>query len=1029
MSSVNNPISLLAGDPSPLTANPNTISSLSSNTYTTEFLKGELVRVVGGEGAIQCRDVQRNTEFLYTCRFVDTANSGPLQQPFGFTAQHARTLEHIDGSFTLIMLYKVNASDGHTPAFPGKADSTNSIIDVERRINASIPLVGGFRVDKRLRTEMAAAMNSLAESNKPADVREALGMPRKNDADNPLLVLSRDRLKKFLSNIKINVAASANAQIRGDNNRLLMTMGAHSASIYTCPHYKPLRNTQDRRELALKLNACVTDMLFGLNKAIPIARNERSSVEAVLYDALNVFSLNTDNDASLPEMHGELSGPGAPFSQPNVIIMCSNRLLGKLAQMGLVKTSEVDAKQYVASLRLKQSDMSPLVALAPQDSVHLINGQYVRDPNTSGIARESRETKKMPLKWAKIGDWNIMFVDVDNGSFCKTVREDTGLTTMSTYDSMVPTGVTMSSEGGVPRGPSRQVTTFCNENGVNHTLTCEMIAPFLTKFFGTDTQATFDLSTVERDDRRGIVERLEKSLIFYRSRDINDDDLEDECGDEEESERRKADLEKLLYRNTYMTDNKYYTDNEQSRNIISVLKNMTSPDLRELTHQVNEEYKTLSKEKTDGPYDENNDNDIYKVKKKGRGIDEEEEEEEEEGVDEDDDESFTVKMCERRVNIFHGELVVASVMDYMATKLKIQVDPKKVRAVHRVLLRLTNKKAVEYLKYINMGFGVLWLLPQFLQADSLLITRPGCMFHARGAPSMNRVKDMSDESQYEVYSTESYSPMGRLSLATNPGVFWRNAALIDTQAAATGRAIKVTDQAKMRSAMNWLEAMRRSGVADKTIINPEHANAWWPVFIQPVVTNSFFESANSPVGRLNTHYASREEFEDRFSDPKINDIKYPTVFSVNEVFSDPMNNINTLFLYNRQMIESEDGCPLSKYLNFNQTAASAVTNMEGTYARAVNTIMNMNRQDNERIEPMGLDHSNVSHAMGAAFPRYCYNNGDLAGEVLVRKDYAEAGSYRTNKVITSGDTSFLITGTNAQQKFERCGVSHSSFVL
>lgn len=156
------------------------------------------------------------------------------------------------------------------------------------------------------------------------------------------------------------------------------------------------------------------------------------------------------------------------------------------------------------------------------------------------------------------------------------------------------------------------------------------------------------------------------------------------------------------------------------------------------------------------------------------------------------------------------DMIVAVVRDYMQKK-NMPAEVATIKFIHNVLYNLKNSEAVRFLKYINMGFGIIWILPQFVQADSMMISRPGGFTHFAGKPHMSRMKGDSDETQYENYITESYSAIARMSLGTNPGIFWHNCALVDTQAAATSRVIPVDNPCLVRDAVNWLESMRRSG--------------------------------------------------------------------------------------------------------------------------------------------------------------------------------------------------------------------------
>ncbi len=1011
MSGINNLTAVLEGDKDPLLALGNSILQLDEEAYTNAFVGDEFIRNTGSVG-IEFKDIAHNVEFLYTCHLIQRANSKASEQEFGLSMQHIIMEDEMDKNFTMVSVFEVDMSDGHTRSHPGEAKPTNSSVTVRRELFARFPLSGGFLVEKSVRDKMARAMKAYAEYyTKDGSERAAQGLPPSDDIDNPKLKVLKFSLNRFKAAINKNINWCANGKVRGDNTHTLMSMIDMSPSIYALMKHKPLRNTMDRRDLAVLLNSSFTELTFGLNKLIPLYNAERSSQLSVMHDVLNIFEIFTDANGALNEMKGYLSGSGAPFYQPDAIAVCPGRVIKILSQVGFVQTAVCDLNQFTAMLSLSDKDMSPLVTAAPQESVSIVNGVYRRNDNAGGqIVRTSNKRENVTIKYARVGEKNILFSDPDNGTFSKNVRGDSGLTTMSTYDSMVPTGVTLTEHDKVPRGPCRQSTTFCNENGVNFTLGCDMLKTFFTDFFYDPKHAVVDLNTMDNVDPDN-TEDVEKSMIFYRFRKTGEEAKKGSDEEEEEEEEEDGGAG-ILVRNYYMTDNYYYDDDLHIQNIISAILNSTNHKLCEFTKVVSQQSTKLAPFGDDDPIpDELSDN-----------LDDGDA-----GWSDSERAIYLLSQSRKKTN-FELDAIVAAVQEYMSVR-KMYIERKRIIAIHRALRGMSNVTAINFYGFINPGVGFLWLLPQFVQADSMLITRPSAFNHLVGKPSMTRQRDHSDESQYDQYVTETYTAVGRLSLGTNPSIFWQNCAFVKSQATATNRIVPLTDSTKMRSVINWIDAMRRSGMVDKTMVNPDIINAWWPVFCPPTMPRAFFESANSPVGRLATHYLRKDDFDTKFYSQGVRDIKFPNSYTLNPVFTNMTDNFNTRVLYTKEMVRTEDGCPLTKYLNFNPTAAMALTNMETNAMRVVNEAMNMQRQDGDRLDPRDLDNSKISNVMGAALPRTCWSCSDLAEKVLVREDFQKATSYRTNNVITSGDTSFLITGTNTQEKFERCAVSHHSFVV
>ncbi|GFS02170.1 hypothetical protein ElyMa_001116400, partial [Elysia marginata] len=417
---MNNPTTLLEGDNNPILTVGDKLLSLDENAYINNFIGDEFMRNTGSF-AIDHKDIAHNIEFLYTCHLIQRANSKANEQEFGLAMQHILMEDEMDEDFRMLSVFEVDTSDGHTRAYPGHANPTNSSVTIRRELFARFPLSGGFLIEKSVRDKMMKAMKVYAEYYmKDARDRVAVGLPPSDDVDNPQLKQVRHALARIKAAINKNVTWCANGQVRGDNTHTLMSMIDLSPSIYVLTRYKPIKNTSERRDCALKINSSFTELTFGLNKMIPLYNSERCSQMSVMHDVLNIFESYTDSDGALAEMKGFLSGPAAPFYQPDAVIVTTGRVIKMLAQVGFIQTAVCDITQFTTKLILSNEDMSPLVTAAPQNSVTLVNGVYRRRADAGGqIVRVPNTRKNVNIRYARVGEKNLIFSDVDNGTFSK----------------------------------------------------------------------------------------------------------------------------------------------------------------------------------------------------------------------------------------------------------------------------------------------------------------------------------------------------------------------------------------------------------------------------------------------------------------------------------------------------------------------------------------------------------------------------------------------------------------------------------
>lgn len=1189
LGSLNNPATLLQGDKHPLIVDPNSLDVLNERKFTKQWTGNEMMCYTSTNGIDQ-EAVQHNIRFLYSCQFIKSNSKTAREQGFGMAVHFVMIPECIDSTFSLQNIYKVDLTDGHTPNYGGMTGVLNNHVDIIREIRAGIPLEGGFLVNKQLRSQMASALNVFSMSYKQ---RLAMGEPPQNDADNPKLQILRNKLNVFLDCVRFNVECCAAGRTKGTNTITLLTMIRLSPAVYYLLRQKSFKNVLNRANLALYMNTAYSEICFGLNKIIPLVNAERNSIEAVLYDILEKFKKHTDNDCAVPQFDGFFTGPNAPFRQPSVVVMCTENILSTLGFLKMIKHERVDMHQYVSVLSLSERDMSPMSTNAPVGSVYLENGCFRKDPN-GNIERHIQTTQDYHLYYYRMSEWDLMFVNIEKESFNKDICKESQMTTMSTFQSMIPTGMVLTEAGKNVTGPSRQTTTFCNDGGVHYSLSCGQLKPFLLDFFSNPNYSIFDLSD-EVDSSTGAIPNntiadYEKSLVFYRSRrdkldkwvrkhttcededdfsssdDDDDDDggsnkwkrkdknrekklfgqilkhtqttkecaklermlasdvegehgngrtfkaslaaaeiqghntsyrnmskpggghtsvptrgkkeepIEFSCkdpvddGTKEQEDHCKEQIKTLLYRNFYMTDNLYYTTPIHINNIIGIMLDHGAPILQDFMKTVKSYMENLPDSSEPRGFKGGSRNiPTKKGKGKGKGnvkrtisskgilenhklsktlplgsptYDGPKKSDDSDDTDSDSDDDINLEDCfeeqtassltenlsSTRINKFNLPYIEASVTSYL-TNHTLPVYPNMIKAIHYALYYLPNFDAVSLLDHINMGFGVIWLKPEFIQSDSMLFVRPSSFLQLVGKPEIIREGDTTDSSQSEVYKSKSYSAIGRQSLGTNPGIFWPNSFYVKNLCDTADNIIPVQDRDKVCMSVNWLNAMRDSGQLDKTLADPVYANGWWPVISTPTMTKQMFESPNSPVGRLGTHFATKEEFEKCFFDRGLADIKYPTCFTINSVFTNPRKNFNTLFLYDFRLIETNAGHPLHVYLFFNPQSTSALNTMENYISRSSNTVQAMKPSDNELMEWTKMGANNITNTIGSACPKACYTSGDISDKVRNRADSKSATSYRTNDVLTYGNTDWYVTGINILEKWSRCGVNNSSWVI
>ena len=777
---MNNLVSIIANDPKPLRPQPFTLEHLDESANIKQWMENEFITYLS-KASVTGEDIWHRLAFLMGAKLVSNQNTAKIENTFGMIFHQAMTEEPIgDSAFSLVYVYNVDQTDASAQSYMSMNSPVVKLMEVKRTVHLTPPHSVVIGVEKKVYQKMAMALKTLGGSwltNK--DDRMALGMPAKFPTDDPKLMLARKEYENFMSHMNIRIQAANNAIRRGSNTTNLMHIIRHAPPLYTLPRHKRYANIMERGELVRRLRTHGPQLMFGVNKAIlGMTTAERNGMSAAMREAFQLYTNNTDNSGALDGLDGWFDGVGAPFRTPNCVVVTTDRLIKKLMSQGICYSSDVDMHQVMSLLSLTQEDMNPLRTVAPQMSVQLRGGSYVRDPNRQ-VAKHIHTVNNHRLIYSRMDNVNAIYVAVDDGSFADEVAKDCNMTTMTTFDFMMPCGITFTQGGKlIGYGPVQQTTTFANQLGARYTVGCEAVKSFLTSLFnGSNNTFVYPNTDMDNEDIKGC-------MLFY-----------DFLSDDEQDENTGGRLMKL---NEMMSDNHYYNDDLMAMNIISVLLNATAPVLKDLLFN------------DDGTDDgETSEDGIFKDSK------------------------------------FNTKMILSIVENYMA-RSKYEYTEALAIKVYKKLRNLTNTDAIACLKYINMGFGLTLVKPEFVQADSMLLCKPFGFSSLDDVPSQTRTKDVSDEKQNVLYQTSAHSAICRQSLAGYPAVMWRNAMMAESQASTTDKVLDVTREDEIDDHLAYQRVMRMSGMENKTLDPRVKGDGWWPMFSPPFMDIETFGSAGSP---------------------------------------------------------------------------------------------------------------------------------------------------------------------------------------
>lgn len=954
-------IQVFANDRTPLAIQRTTAKHVDDIKNNTEWLFDQLSKYEQ-RNSITTKDVNTSMDFLLASKLALYVSKAMRESTLGCMFQGVTTIEELNDGVSFTLSFLINTSKNNVK-IDGAIPKT-SLTTMDRKIVVGDPLKVKTEVSKDVFRIIAEFLKIVNGYWLEAKERVAIGGPLYHPKDNEKSMLTHSNYNNFMKLANTHSWVAADLLTALDNTIAMIKVGewAPSSTVLRSKGeaWKNVRSIQD---IAKRTIASKSQQTFAMAKHIPgQVTSEMNTCAKALFEFLSVYMHNSDNDGAMPDLMPRFSGEGARFEHPDVIICAPGSTIAYLLKIGLAQKNNVNMHQRETKLTLSQNDMNPINLVAPQNSVTLKNGSYVRDDKRQ-LQVEEVVQQNHELITAVIGGIRAVFVDLDGNPFVDSVARKSGLRNMTTIDRVLPCGILFTKKGIAPDGPVRQTTTFTNEDGSQYTLGASAMMKFLTRFF-EDAPKEIIAKNIDEDATNAL-----SSMVFYR---LN------EGGDQ-------------LLLNTYMVDNHYYNPDLMYANLVSVLENSTA---RELTFLFNN---------IDG-YDKEDDDDPRPAQAAAAGRENAEQEEDGDGE--------TLEQATMRRDA--GDVwtpqtrrnTVDRAKSYCSQK-NITIAKKIIYNVYDALMKLTNVQAISCLDFINPGFGLYFLRTSYYQTDSLLACRPNGFIHVTGPTQQRRVEDPPDKSQMINYESFMHAVTGRQSLAGYPAVKWQDAKIIQSQTLTDDRVVDPTDEMDISQYLTHEASMRLAAVEDKQQDpNCVKGDGWIMFFTAPFVDRDVVSKPFTPVGRLATPYITPEDHARDFFDQSQMDCQHTTVYTHNTVHSNMRNNINTMFLWKNRFEDSD--FPGHKYVAFNPTSADAIKAQIDAETRASRVQKNQQYVDELDIHP--INESNISHFTGVAYPVYCYSSLNRKLGTMATDDIKFANGHRV-KIMNMEGSDFLLNGS------------------
>lgn len=1009
--------------------NPIDAYSVISDNLATSAIKNSLLSAVTSTRITQ-EDVNRAITYLMDCKIIDVKHKKMCETIFGLQVSHNFTNEEYFSLNKFQFIYTINKTAAADVVNHNNRACEVTIETIKKTVELEIPIEIAFGVEKELYERVKSALECVVGLCLP---NKSKGYVGEMVIPNGSLVMFKQYMTNYISRVDMFTVYAAGALNQGETVRQLTYIYLKSPDIYCLPNKTCYSATASMRYWVQYVLDMTITYAYGLNKLWG-AHREMSNSSKWLQMAIDMFKLNTSVSIS-PELLPYFEN--AQFKSIAGVITVTENIKRALIDAGLICTDyNVTMVQKISYCKISQEDTHPFDIMAPHASVSLKNSDiYQRDADGGLLTSEVRNDMNVDYIKHNGEIYVVSCVqDGDLGSCGGIVKS--GMKQISQFDYMVPCGVQMVDDCMDPGtakllAPVPQSTMYKDVNGQTRTLSFKMAVPFLKSIFG---------SVPEEDERESEHDNgYQKMRARWGKRNEEEDERKDRTFERGESERKgdrtydrgdeKDSSSKFKYGEADHDGTEdmiffFHTNNSgQDRYLIDyTVSNVLMTKEIFLTNVMNCYHKQLT-------------GDEERKKRIARYSDELEELthfvdflKDFYGYNRITKSPVADELIKNEM-AFRTDIVLAArrqlgysvvneidISDYTedATTPDDIINNNILRS-YMYVLRMKNKdmKHIHLDDGMNPGIAVLFIKPQFVESDSMIISRPCGYTHISANPFLTKKCDLSDNSKEVIFNFKQHACHTRSGLG-NTSCKFSAAFMVRNYTDDTERCINPADD----EAEHNLDLLARHNTTDvlQNIQNAQQVSRWWPVICTPKMPKSFFEKGGSPAGRITTQWIDKKMFDEQFYDTNVLDALFTEVYTVNNVFFNMRHNINTEF-YKSSVLEREE-CPLNKYLNFNISSTNTIVNCRLNTRRRDSLLPHgcafLEQDKNHR--PLFPNEINLSKQSGVAFPKRCYTNVELLKQ---ENQIGKPKTYPVLQVIQNTTTNdYFITGNGTVEKFD-----------